>query len=201
MINKFVISRQEKVTGLLKKVSSLYESYNNREYDFEENLLKLLDDVKTYYENENRYAAITMTQSLKSDMLSTLKGIDPVKFEKITTGRRNLQLTTGFRVLKETDNHLRIELDNINAKLEEAEQIIGQVILTALQAGIISFEELKADITHTEIETMWKKISNDINLLLVQKKILLLVSYFDIIIKTEAVIIKLINSITINERN
>ncbi len=201
MNNKFVTSKKEKVTELLKAASVLYESYNNKDYYFEANMLKMLDDVKGYYENENRYSGITMTESMKSDLLSTLKGIDPVKFEKIANGRRNLQLITAFKVLKETDNHLRTEFDTINSKLDEAEQIIGQVILSALQSGIIQFADLKENITHAEIETIWKKISNDMNLLLVQKKILLIVSFYDIIILTEKVIIKLTNSITINQIN
>lgn len=95
---------------------------------------------------------------------------------------------TAFRILQNGEEIIREELKEINSKIQQAEELLSQIILAALQAGLIVQAELKNINNQTKIEKLWKDIGNDPNLGIAHKKVLLMVSQPDITVLLDQIL-------------
>jgi hypothetical protein len=63
--------------------------------------------------------------------------------------------------------------------------MIGQLLLAMLQAEMITMAALAKVKTQPQLEALWKKMGEDKQLLLVQKKVLLQISRYDAVLLLE----------------
>jgi hypothetical protein len=173
--------------GLLSKGRLVLLSYEQKDLDFSQRLQFWLKECDQFFEQHNGPVQRSKIKTLHTDFVAVLRGNDPFTFQKFESNKRAQAMNIGYRIAKEA---LQVVIDyynKIEALLEEARQLIGQIVLAALQGVLISITEFESAGTQGALDLLWRKIATDKQLLLVQKKVLLNVSRIDALLLLEEV--------------
>jgi hypothetical protein len=173
--------------GLLSKGRLVLLSYEEKDLDFAQKLKNWLHECDQFFEQHNGPVQRSKIKTLYTDFVSVLRGIDPFTFQKFESNKRAQAMSIGYRITKDALQVVMDYYNKIETLLEEARQLIGQIVLAALQAGLISLAELENTQTQPALDLLWKKIATDKQLLVVQKKVLLNVSRIDALLLLEEV--------------
>jgi hypothetical protein len=173
--------------GLLSKGRLVLVSYENKDLDFAQKLKIWLQECDQFFEQHNGPVQRSKIKTLHTDFTAVLRGIDPFSFQKFESNKRAQAMHIGYRITKDALQVVMDYYNKIDTLLEEARQLIGQIILAALQGGSIALAEFESAQTQTALDLLWKKIALDKQLLVVQKKVLLNVSRIDALLLLEEV--------------
>jgi hypothetical protein len=173
--------------ALLSKGRQVLVSYEEKDLDFAQKLKLWLQECDQFFEQHNGPVQRSKIKTLHTDFAAVLRGIDPFTFQKFESNKRAQAMNIGYRITKDALQVVMDYYNKIAALLEEARQLIGQIILAALQGGIIALPELEIAATQPALDLIWKKIAADKQLILVQKKVLLNVSRIDALLLLEEV--------------
>lgn len=182
MIQQFYSNQQNIASALLKQVTASIKKYNDRDLDAAIALHTTLDACITAYAKINKTEKESRFQSLKSELTTALRGVNPYTLEKVKLQRNEMIKNTAFRILQNSEEIIRTELQLITDRLKQAEELISQIILAAIQGNLIAKENIKDIKTQAAIEKLWKDIGNDAGLAIAVKKVQLMVSQPDITI-------------------
>jgi len=91
-----------------------------------------------------------------------------------------MQSSTAFRIMQALESQLRADLLEVTDTLHRAEDLIGQILLASIQKGLISDADIRDTVTQDAIETLWRSIASDADIALGEKRVLLIVSRFDV---------------------
>lgn len=188
MIQQFYINQQNINSQLLQQVTATLKKYNNRDLDAAIALEKTLDACIDAYSKNGKADKESRFESLKSELVTASRGVNPYTLEKVKLRRNEMIRNTAFKILQNGEEIIREELKEINSKIQQTEELLSQIILAALQAGLIVQAELKNINTQAKIEKLWKDIGNDPNLSIAHKKVLLMVSQPDITVLLDQII-------------
>ncbi len=173
--------------ALLSKGRQVLVSYEEKDLDYAHKLKLWLQECDQFFEQHNGPVQRSKIKTLHTDFAAVLRGIDPFTFQKFESNKRAQAMNIGYRITKDALQVVMDYYNKIAALLEEARQLIGQIILAALQGGIIALPELEIAATQPALDLIWKKIAADKQLILVQKKVLLNVSRIDALLLLEEV--------------
>lgn len=182
MIQQFYINQQTVTEQLLQQLTATLKKYNNRDLDAAIVLEKTLDTCIAAYSKSGKSDKESRFESLKSELVTAARGVNPYTLEKVQLRKNEMIRNTAFRILQNGEEIIREELKEINSKIQQAEELLSQIILAALQAGLIVQAELNNLDTQAKIEKLWKDIGNDPNLNIAHKKVQLMISQPDITI-------------------
>jgi hypothetical protein len=84
-----------------------------------------------------------------------------------------------FKILQALEVQLRTYYLVGDEKLQQARELISQIIVAALQGGLLTNLDIKNIKTQKQTEAAWKKLGEDANISLGQKRVLLIVSPYD----------------------
>jgi hypothetical protein len=182
MIQQFYTNQQNIASGLLQQVTESLKKYNDRDLDATLALQKTLDSCIQSYAKNNKSEKESRFESLKSELTTALRGVNPYSLEKQQLHRNEMIRNTAFRILQASEELIRLELVDINEKLRQAEELIAQIVLAAIQSKLIENENLGKINTQAKIEKLWTDLGNDPNLNIAVKKVQLMVSQPDITI-------------------
>lgn len=188
MIQQFYINQQNITGQLLQKITATLKKYNDRDLDAAIVLEKTLDACIAAYAKSGKADKESRFESLKSELVTASRGVNPYTLEKVQLRRNEMIKNTAFRILQNGEEIIREELKEINIKIQQAEELLSQIILAALQAGLIIQAQLKNINTQAKIEKLWKDIGNDPNLNIAHKKVQLMVSQPDITVLLDQII-------------
>lgn len=173
--------------GLLSKGRQVLVSYEEKDLDFAHRLKGWLQECDQFFEQHNGPVQRSKIKTLHTDFATVLRGIDPFTFQKFESNKRAQAMSIGYRITKEALLVVMDYYNKIESLLEEARQLIGQIVLAALQGGVITMIELENSNTQAKLDVLWKKIATDKQLVLVQKKVLINVSRIDALLLLEEV--------------
>jgi hypothetical protein len=182
MIQQFYSNQQNIASTLLLQVTASLRKYNDRDIDAAIALHTTLDACITAYSKINKTEKESRFESLKSELTTALRGVNPYTLEKVKLHRNEMIKNTAFRILQSSEEIIRTELEGITDRLKQAEELISQIILAAIQGNLIAKDDIKKITTQTAIEKLWKDIGNDAGLNIAVKKVQLMVSQPDITI-------------------
>jgi len=170
----------QQLTGLLGTLIDTFRLYNDRKPELNDSLIALLDLTAATHRERGRAERESATSSMKAEFTTSLRGINPVTLEKVTVRRHEMQSAIAFKVLQGLESQLRSHLLEATAPLQQAEDLIKQILFAAIQKGLISDAVIRDTTTQEAIETLWRSIASDADIALAQKRVLLLVSNFDV---------------------
>jgi len=173
--------------GLLSKGRQVLMSYEQKDLDFAQKLQFWLQECDQFFELHNGPVQRSKIKTLHTDFVAVLRGTDPFTFQKFESNKRAQAMNIGYRITKEALQVVMDYYNKIDILLEDARQLIGQIILAALQGGMITITEFESAASQPALEVIWKKIALDKQLVLVQKKVLLNVSRIDALLILEEV--------------
>jgi hypothetical protein len=170
----------QQLTALLQSLIGVFQLYNDQKLELNGSLLALLDLTAAAHRERGRTERESYSASLKAELTTALRGINPITLEKPAVRRHEMQSTIAFKVLQSLESQLRGYLLEASDALQRAEELVSQILAASIQKGLISDAVIRDTTTQDAIETLWRSISSDADIRLAQKRVLLMVSSFDV---------------------
>lgn len=180
-MQRFYANEKKRLAGLLTVLSTVFESFQNAALDFNTQLELFLNQALVVYKELGYTDKETRIQSAKAEMALALRGTNPMTFSKQTQFKREMQQTVAFKILQSCETLLTSDFTFIEEKLNQAEELVGQILLTAYQLQLIPPEIINTDSRSTAlISSFWEELSQNENIKLGQKRLLFNISIYDI---------------------
>lgn len=163
----------------VKILENFNSSFNNvqhllseRSYQFEGAFEDFQKALLKYFQNtgdSNKESEILRITNL---LLTVKKGFDPIKLERITTGKRDLYWGFAYHATEELHRIISEIFNKEQQKLDEAEEMLSNTILNLYQLKILDDKKLKTLNTTPKIGSFWEGLikQND-SLALIDKKL------------------------------
>jgi len=187
----FLHYKKQKIEQFIERWMHQNESYNQRAYDFDKSFVLLLADTKTFYKEIGETNKEAKISQLQIYFETALKGVDPLKLEKLKTGKRQNISISSFHCLTNMGNLLQDSLADIATKLQEAEETISQIILSGIQTKIIDDAMLQAINNIDKSKQLWTQLTQNEQISLIDKKLRLTMHQEDIPILVDGIITKI----------
>lgn len=171
---------EQELAELLRTVTATFQLYADRKPELHDTLVALLGRATATYKEQGRSERESFCASLNAEFATALRGINPVTLEKSAVRRHEMQSTIAFKVMQSLESQLRGDQLEVADTLRRAEDLIGQILLAAIQKGLISDAVIRDTTTQDAIEALWRSIASDADVALGQKRVLLIVSRFDV---------------------
>lgn len=183
----------QKIKELLEEFNEVQTLYLSKSFDFDSRFDTFLNNVLEYFKTKGNTSHESEVLKIMN-MVSTVKrGFNPIKMEKITTGRRDLLWGFSFNGIESIYDILMDIYTKETRKLEEAEELISGIIVSLYQNGILDDEKLKELNSVSKIESFWTSLTTQNTAISgVNKKLRLTVIPEDIFLILEEVFLKLI---------
>lgn len=178
-MQKFLTNEQHKLQALLTELNQTLFKFNNRDFDAHQSVINILKLVINGFEVMGNTVKQSEVQVLLSEMLTAKTGINPVTFQKQTTGRLELLNTIIFKVLQQLQIILSQCYSQNEEKLLQAKELVSQIIAAALQSGLITQADIKKYKSPADAEKYCARITKDNNIALGERRVLLIVSRYD----------------------
>ncbi len=181
-MQKFYHKQIQDVKLLLQQLNVAMDQYSHKLYHADETLMTVLNTAIKTYKDLGKSERESQLQALKTELVTATRGINPLTFEKQTTRRAELISIIAFKVMQATETMFRLDVENDQSKLTQANELITQILIASIQSGKLPDADIKKIKTIADAEKAWKKIGADANISLGQKRVLLLISQVDAMI-------------------
>ncbi|MFZ4769658.1 MAG: hypothetical protein ACOYLO_05710 [Ferruginibacter sp.] len=156
--------------------------FNAKDYATDKALALVLKDCIQTFKALGYADKESQVQSLKAELVTAQRGMNPYTLQKQNMGRNEMFTSVMFKILQALEVQLRTYYLVGDEKLQQARELISQIIVAALQGGFLTNLDIKNIKTQKQTEVAWKKLGEDANISLGQKRVLLIVSPYDAII-------------------
>ena len=171
----------QRLAGYLDGVRRLGAAYRNRAFDLDDRLEPWLAELEDFFQQRPKSATQSAAfATLRNQLETARRGVDPVTREPRKTGRRALVATTASAILETATAHLTDAYTGGHRKLEEATQLLQPTLLSALQAGFLSTTDVEAAKASPDAAgLLWDAMAGRVELRQVTQRVLLLVTRQD----------------------
>ena len=116
----------------------MFQLYNDQKPELNGSLLALLDLTAATHRERGRPERESYSASLKAELTTALRGINPITLEKPAVRRHEMQNTIAFKVLQSLESQLRGHLQEASEALQRAEDLVSQILAAGIQKGLIT---------------------------------------------------------------
>lgn len=181
-MQRFYHNDKQQLIQLLSVFNEVSAKYSRKDFDTDIALKALLDKAAARYKEGGHTDKESQVRLLQAEIATAERGIHPETRERVTTRRSEMRMGIQLKVLQTLEQMLREELTTANNKLQEARDIVAQILLAGMQGGILEDVVLTKDNNEAELQAIWKLLSADGNIVLGQKRVLMMVSMYDILL-------------------
>lgn len=163
--------KKQQLEKFIQSLVGLNELYIAKSYDLSEGLIDFMNTVQDHFKqigDSNNEATLSQ---LKIHLDTALAGIDPFKLEKVKTGRRTNVTITAFHCLTELKHVFQSSLSTVNDTLSKNTETLNQLVLSALQAKLITEKDLIESDSIEKIISIWKNLTEHEQIRLVETKL------------------------------
>lgn len=154
-MQEFIHHKINVIEELITKFNRVQQLYNDKSFDYETQLHDFLNELLEYFNSRGD----NMNESEILNSIGTLKtikrGFNPMKMQKIDTGRRDLFWGFAFTVQESVLEIIRKMYDKEKQKLEDGEELIANLILSLHQNKILTDDKIKELNSVQKIEVFW----------------------------------------------
>lgn len=179
MFGKLWHKEQQRVQHVLELTVTALKMYNQKDLNAEAALERAIDAAIESFSGAQALNTASQLESLKAELVTAQQGVNPYTLEKPTLGRRQMRTAVAFRVMQNLQALLVAEANSIQTRLQEAEAIVQQILLSAMQGGLLTAQQLKDANSQEAVEVIWKDVEKEGALLVAKKKVILAVGVFD----------------------
>ena len=190
----FLAKEADQLSGLAAALSGVFRLYNDRKTELNDSLLAFLDDAAGVYKDRGHQQKETQVLSLKAELITALRAINPITLERVTQRRHEMQSGIAFRVLQSVELRVRNDLEEVGGSLRQAEELLTQIVVAAIQKGLMSEATIAATTTQPAIEALWRSFAADADIAVAQKRLLLMVSIYDVLLLLDKLLASLRSS-------
>lgn len=183
----------QKIKELLEHFNDVQALYLSKSFDFDVRFEVFLNEVLEYFRTKGNTSHESEVLKIMN-MISTVKrGFNPIKMEKIITGRREILGGFSFNGMESMYGILMEIYTKENKKLDDAEELISGIIVSLYQNGILDDDKLKEMNSVPKIERFWASlVEQNTAISGINKKLRLTIIPEDIFLILEKVFLKLI---------
>ncbi|MGN7867137.1 hypothetical protein [Chryseobacterium sp. 22458] len=183
----------QKLKELLEDFNDVQALYLSKSFDFDSRFDAFLNETLEYFKTKGNTSHESEVLKIMNMVTTVKRGFNPIKMEKITTGRRELLWGFSFNGIESIYDILMEIYAKENKKLDDAEELVSGIIVSLYQNGILDDEKLKELNSVVKIESFWTSlIAQNTAISGVNKKLRLTVIPEDIFLILEKVFLKLI---------
>ena len=179
--------RKQRVESFLNRLSSINELYIERSFSFDALLVDYIKESIEFYEQVGESSSSSRISQLNIYLETAKKGINPQTLEKLKTGRRENIWIASYHILDELGSLYQNTLMELELQITQAKELVAQVILSAIQSKLISDDDLNGLHNQDEIRSLWKSLSQNEQVKLIERKLKLSITQDDIIILCDLV--------------
>jgi len=181
----------QRIEELINKLLVLNKLYISRSFTFDTELLSFMEECETLFEQLGENSNKSKVSQLTVYFEIAKKGVNPLTLEKLRTGKRENSWIAAFHVLDNMSTILQDSIDKIEFELNQSRELIEQVVLSAIQSKMISESEIKELSKQESLQMLWKKLTDNEQVKLVERKLKLTVTQDDIFILLDKVFTKI----------
>lgn len=183
----------QKIKELLEQFNEVQSLYLSKSFDFDTRFDGFLNEVLEYFRTKGNTSYESEVLKIMNMIATVKRGFNPIKIEKIVSGRRELLGGFSFNGMESIYDILMEIYTKENKKLDEAEELISGIIVSLYQNGILDDEKLKDMNSVPKIESFWNSlVVQNAAISGINKKLRLSIIPEDIFIILEKVFLKLI---------
>ncbi|SIR17668.1 hypothetical protein [Chryseobacterium sp. RU33C] len=183
----------QKIKELLEQFNEVQSLYLSKSFDFDTRFDGFLNEVLEYFRTKGNASYESEVLKIMNMIATVKRGFNPIKMEKIVSGRRELLGGFSFNGMESIYDILMEIYTKENKKLDEAEELISGIIVSLYQNGILDDEKLKDMNSVPKIESFWNSlVVQNAAISGINKKLRLSIIPEDIFIILEKVFLKLI---------
>jgi hypothetical protein len=175
----FLHDRLLKLGRLLEGSSTVLGKYNRLDLDLPAALSEFLDKAAAEYRALGRASAENELLALKAQFVSAEHGVDPLTLERVTDHRRVMIRAIALRVLQQSAQRLRSDLDLDAQILADARGQLRPIALLAIRDGLIP-PPPGSSISQGQAEELWRTLLNHPEIGVAARQVAMQVSVFDI---------------------
>lgn len=187
-MQRFYFNDKQQFAQLLVSFNNVSEKFSKKDYDTDKALKQLLDNAIKVYKDGGFSDKESQLQVLRAELVSVEKNIHPLTYEKVLVRKGEMRTGICLKVLQSLEQLLRNDYAYCTDKLQEARDMISQILLAGLQGGLLTDTLLDSTNTESELQKLWKLLSTDGNLALAQRRVLMSVSIYDALLLLEELI-------------
>ncbi len=151
---------KQNYSTFISELNTIKNRYLNNVFGIEQELLDVLEQVEAFFKQIGKNSLESKVATLRTYMMTAISGIDPVSLEIVKVQKRKTIKRAVFYCSQELSTILETELDKLNELLYQCEKTLEQIVLTILQNGNGTAEEILALSSIEDIEVFWSRISN-----------------------------------------
>ncbi|MEO0470559.1 MAG: hypothetical protein AAF206_13115 [Bacteroidota bacterium] len=178
----FVHFMQQQLEEKRQRLIELREIYLKRGYAFPASFTAFMEDCQTCLKELGKTEAESVLSRNRVFFDNCLKGIHPIRMEKVSTHKRAMMWALAPEPMQQIENILLNELEKVNEKLKSANVDVQNVLLMALQTGVLKRQALDQITNLDAVDALWAKLCQDDNVNLLHQKLLLSIYRQDILI-------------------
>ena len=183
--------KKQRIEELISKLSLLNTLYISRSFSFDTQLMDLMKESEMLFEQSGESSKISQVSQLNIYFETAQKGINPRTLEKLKIGKRENVWIAAYHVLDGMSDLMQNSMIKVEFEIGQATELIEQVILSAIQSGLISDIDLKELHDQESIKKLWKNLTQNEQVKLIERKLKLSVMQDDIIIICDKVCSKI----------
>lgn len=183
--------KKQRVEELIAKLSLLNALYIGRSFSFDTKLTDFMKGSEMLFEQLGESGKISQISQLNIYFETAQKGINPQTLEKLKIGKRENVWIAAYHILDGMSDLLQDSIAKIEIKIDQATELIEQVILSAIQSGLIDDIDLKKLHDQESIKKLWGNLTQNEQVKLIDRKLKLSVMQDDIIIICDKVCSKI----------
>lgn len=187
-MQRFYFNDKQQISQLLMAFNGVSEKFSKKDFDTDKALKQLLDNAIKVYKDAGFTDKESQLQLMRAELTSVEKGIHPLTYEKIMVRKGEMKMSICLKTLQSLEQLLRSDFSHCNDKLQEARDMISQILLAALQGGLVTDALLDSTNTESELQKLWKLLATDANIALGQRRVLMSVSIYDVLLLMEELI-------------
>jgi hypothetical protein len=178
-MTRFYLNEKERLNKALQLMIAALQKYNSKDFETDTALKLALDEALLVYKDLGKSNQQSQFEALKAEWVTAQRGINPITLEKVTVRRHEMQGTVKFKIMQRAQQQLAMDVEAVEAVLNEATTLVSQITVAALQAGLISPDDIRRADDADAVEMIWKNLDRDNNILLGQQRVLLMISRYD----------------------
>lgn len=187
----FVQAQIDYLESAIEGLNSLSHLFNKSDVYLDKKILIYLDEQIVKLTEQQNKELINTFEGVKTTMTMAMVGINPTTLEKVSIGKNAMVKGVCYKVLQQLQQIIFPQLEKFQAKMDQANELMKQLLLAAIQVGGLNLDNITLPLSNNTQESIWADFLKHDNLKMFAYNIKLIVLHQDAMLLLEDNINKL----------
>ncbi len=169
----------QQISELQNLLIESLSAYHRKDFHYVSKFEILITKLIDWTKSSNRSEILSRILIISSEFTHAIRGLDPQKLIKITTGRNDFKRIYFLKSVTSVEEILANEKSKIQSAIEEAKKDISTLVLSAIQSGSLDITTL-ANKDQGDVLAFWKSLNGSGDVIAIKSRISTRVGLTDI---------------------